>query len=143
MVCRATTIIDSYFTQEGVKHRLEGTDTQSRIICGVQGKDDRIAQVLFISTGDTLDVAVRVFNFNQLKCDGMNRRAVLRACNQLNNRFRFAKFLIDKDDTVNVEYDLPQEASEDSLGPMCKEIFYRLMSIMDEAYKVFDEITLM
>ena len=142
MVYRATTLLDEYFTREGVKHRLEGTENQSRIVCGVKGRDDRIAQVLFISSGDTLDLAVRVFNFNNLKCDGASRSACLRACNRLNNRFRFAKFLVDLDDTINIEYDMPQETNEENLGPMCKEIFFRLMSIMDEAYKEFDELTL-
>ena len=142
MIYRATSILDNYFTQENVKHRLEATEKLSQIVCGVQGKDNRIATVQFISTGDTLDLAVRVYNFNGMKSDEMSRRAILRTCNSLNMKYRFAKFLLDKDDTINIEYDMPQETNEENLGPMCKEIFFRLMSIMDQAYTAFDDMTL-
>lgn len=88
--------------------------------------------IRFISSDEENDVAVRVF---ALLHPGEDRRArILPALNMLNCRNRFAKFVLDEDGDVNVEYDFPKKTIDP--GQCAHEIAAHLAGIIDEAYPV-------
>lgn len=86
----------------------------------------------YIAIGDHNDVALRAFNFAQ----GTEEKgdAVIEACNELNHRFRFARFSMKKDFSVNMEYDLPIAC--ENVGAAAMEISARLVDIASQAYPV-------
>lgn len=57
--------------------------------------------------------------------------------NEYNNKYRFLKFVLDADNDINVEYDLPVSTGDDCLGEMAFEIFIRTIQILDEGYILF------
>ena len=57
---------------------------------------------------------------------------VLHRCNRMNNRFRWAKFVLDEDLDLNLEADCP--VTPETGGDVCLELFYRLVRVADDAY---------
>ena len=55
----------------------------------------------------------------------------------MNHKVRFAKFVLDNDGDINVEYDFPLKSSDDCVGEIAFEIFVRMMQILDEHYSIF------
>ena len=86
-------------------------------------------RINFISTDDDNDVAVRIFGIVNASSD--NIRPLLSVVNKLNCKYRYAKFSIDKDGDVNIEYDFPLSSTPEDCA---REIVLRLANIIDEAY---------
>ena len=59
---------------------------------------------------------------------------MLLACNELNNKYRWVKFVIDDDRDINIEADCV--ISPSTAGTVCIEMFYHFMGIAKEAYPV-------
>lgn len=85
-------------------------------------------RAIFDDNGHT--VAVRCFRLAHVKEDRFID--VLKICNELNNRFRWVKFAIDKDNDINIEIDCI--VNEETAGAVVLELVQRLCSIADEAY---------
>ncbi len=89
----------------------------------------------FISKDEDNDVAVRVFGL-VCKVPESRRAAVLEACNQLSREIRFFKFYLDRENSVNVEADLPVRTDDCCVGECSFELFVRLMKILDDEFSV-------
>lgn len=88
--------------------------------------------ILFANTDDDTDTAVRVFKLFHV---GMFKKAkALEACNELNNKFRYAKFVVDKDGDLNVEYDMTVRGCDPAAASL--ELVIRFSKIIEEAYPV-------
>ena len=85
-------------------------------------------RAIFDDNGHT--VAVRCFRLAHAKEDRFID--VLKICNELNNRFRWVKFAIDKDNDINIEIDCI--VNEETAGEVVLELVQRLCGIVDEAY---------
>ena len=136
MIHRATNLIADYFEQVGIpcKVREIADRNLSEVETGFSRDEVKNVIVHFLSNSDKTDVSVRVFKYGDIRITPSNRGPVLQALNHMNNRFRFAKFEIHTDNTIIVEYDLPQETEEDDVGKVCREILVRFQDILDRAY---------
>ncbi len=94
--------------------------------------------VRFLSYNNNMDVSVRLFNYGRIKVDDNNREAMLRACNRANDEYRFLKFTVDTDDTINVEYDFPFYTDPESVGPLSEEILRKILNICAKTYQYFN-----
>lgn len=104
---------------------MEGPDS-SAVVTGFDLKSGDAATIHFISTNDKNDVAVRVFHFAK----GGDSAKVLAAVNELNCKFRYAKFAL-REGEVCVEMDIPQETTD--VGKVAFELLVRSLDIMAEA----------
>lgn len=104
---------------------MEGPDS-SAVVTGFDLKSGDAATIHFISTSDKNDVAVRVFHFAK----GGDSAKVLAAVNELNCKFRYAKFAL-REDEVCVEMDIPQETTD--VGKVAFELLVRSLDIMADA----------
>ena len=89
-------------------------------------------RIRLISTDNDNDVAIRVHSL--LSLSGDQRVRILPALNFLNNKYRFVKFVCDKDGDVNVEYDYPVRAVNPAAS--AREMVNRFANIIDESYPV-------
>jgi len=89
-------------------------------------------RIRFISSDEDNDVSIRVFSLISLKGD--QRVRILPALNFINNKYRFVKFVCDKDGDVNVEYDYPVQTINPAAS--AEEMVRRFVNIIDEAYPV-------
>ncbi|MBQ7850584.1 MAG: YbjN domain-containing protein [Clostridia bacterium] len=93
--------------------------------------------IRFISNDEENNVMVRVFALLHINED--RRARILPALNLLNCRHRHAKFVLDDDGDVNVEYDFPRKTIDP--GQCAYAIAARLASIIDDAYPVLMKAT--
>ena len=133
MVYQATKKIARAFDEAGLKHDIIEASGSSAVKAGFRGENVEGVMVHFISSDDDNDVKVVVLNF--LKVPAAKRGKVLEVCNNLNYTYRYAKFLLDNDSDVRVEYDLPLRNTDP--GNICVEIMIRFMKILDDAYPEF------
>ena len=92
--------------------------------------DETTVAVRAVFDDDGHTVAVRCFRLAHAKEDRFID--VLKICNELNNRFRWVKFAIDKDNDINLEIDCI--VNEETAGEVVLELVQRLCGIVDEAY---------
>ena len=90
-------------------------------------------RIQFISNDDDDDVAVRVFSL--LNLDESNREKLLPTINELNEQYRFVKFVCDSDGDLNLEYDFPVNGSNPAES--ATEMVARFVNIINEVYPVF------
>lgn len=104
---------------------MEGPDS-SAVVTGFDLKSGDAATIHFISMSDKNDVAMRVFHFAK----GGDPAKVLGVVNELNCKFRYAKFTY-RDGEVCVEMDAPQETTD--IGKVAMELLARSLDIMAQA----------
>lgn len=122
-----------HMDNEGVKY----TDHKEHIVKVVYGGDNLKSipiYIVFDKEGDAL-VQLKCWDIANLK--NKVGRAMI-ACNELNNKYRWVKFYIDKDGDINGELDAIVDAA--SAGEECLSLVRRMVNIIDEAYPVFGRI---
>ncbi len=133
MVYQATKAIAAAFDDAGIKYDIIEASGSSAVKAGFRGDNIDGVTVHFISGDDDNDVKVVVLSY--LKAPAAKRGKVLEVCNNMNYTYRYAKFLLDNDNDVRVEYDLPLRNTEP--GSICVEIMIRFMKILDDTYPEF------
>lgn len=128
---KATDFITTSFKENKIKFRVSEGEGFDDIQAGFNIKNGPATIVHFISRDDDNDVAVRVYNLVSNVSKDKTAR-VMEACNALNCKNRFTKFYIDDDGDVNVEYDFPMKATDESVGDMAIECFIRFMKMLDD-----------
>ncbi|MBE7002681.1 MAG: YbjN domain-containing protein [Ruminococcaceae bacterium] len=131
MLFRATTEIADVFEKEDLKFDISDMDDSSLVEARFNTKKAGSLRILFISHDDDSDVAIRAFKVVTGVPDE-KRAALLEAVNSCNDQYRFAKFILDEDGDINMEYDLPVETND--VGEIALEIAIRFVQIADEAY---------
>ena len=130
MIHRATEELAYHFDGNGIAYDLEETENASLLRLSVALDLNKI-DILFISTDEEADVAVRVFDLAAFPAARLD--AVLHAANALNRAYRFVAFSVDEEkDTVDVRADLP--VNTEDVGAAGYEMFLRMTSICNEAY---------
>lgn len=87
-------------------------------------------RIRFISRDDDNDVAVRIFGL--VSIDSAQQAKILPVLNQLNAKYRYVKFVMDKDGDINLEYDYLVRCPDPAAS--AEEIIVRIVKIVDEAY---------
>lgn len=131
---KATKLITEEMDAQHLRYRVYSKDRIEEIDCSFPIDEGPIAHLLMLSRDDDMDVSCRVFGLlNDIPKEKQDR--ILRVCNKLNNRFRFAKFVLNEGD-LNVEYDFPVAMSEESVGKAACEIFRRFTAILDGSWPI-------
>ena len=112
-------------------------DGNSLVVCGVSGKNNARYDVLFIFDANGESAAVRVFKLIT-SCPEDKTLKMLDAINDLNNKYRWVKFCLDKDQDVSVQMDAYVNGDTD--GMICVKLLLRIMKIIDESYPTFMHI---
>ena len=112
-------------------------DGNSLVVCGVSGKNNARYDVLFIFDANGESAAVRVFKLIT-SCPEDKTLKMLDAINDLNNKYRWVKFCLDKDQDVSVQVDAYVNGDTD--GMICVKLLLRIMKIIDESYPTFMHI---
>lgn len=131
---KATRIIDEAFNDEEIRHSIEQHGDSESVCAGFAVEKGPLVMIRFISRDDDNDVAVRILSlFNDIPEN--ERVKVLKAINKMNCEMRYVKFCLDDGGDINVEYDVPVRCSDDSLGKVACELFYRTMQIVRDKYE--------
>ena len=139
MVTKTTKLIEEAFKAQNWNYSIDEhpSGQSSALVTGFDLKSGRSLQILFISSslerGE--DLAIRVFQFVSVP-EGRSD-AALRACNEANSKYRFAKFTCRDNSSINIEMDMPAEAQ--NAGAEAVELLYRLLDIADDAYPLFEK----
>ena len=120
--------------REGIKYKDPRTTDSGKtaVTLGVTGSHGNSYNVGFYFDTNETGVAIRVYQFTA--CNDSNYARMLLACNELNNKYRWVKFVIDDDRDINIEADCV--VSPSTAGTVCVEMFYHFMGIAKEAYPV-------
>ncbi len=128
---RATKAIAAEFEARELKFCTERTDETSYVETGFNTDRAGVIKILFLSSDDDNDVAARAYNV--IRGIPEDRRdQVLKTVNVCNRRFRYVRFSMDDDGSIDAEYDFPQCA--EPVGEMAFEIAVRFTQVIDEAY---------
>lgn len=115
-----------------VKIKYDVVDNQDRDFSYVdaryKAKTGAIVSIKFVSEDDDADVQVRAFSLAHVLDERFGD--VLKVINNLNCTYRFVKFVIDRENDVAMEYDLPMNNA--SIGRCATEMLIRSMKIIDE-----------
>ena len=136
MVFKATTLIANEMEEQGFTYSIKEFEKVSEVYVEFGIKNGPHAAVRFLSADDNNCVSVRLLGLvNHVSEE--NEAKVLKAVNECNNKYRFIKFVLDSDRDVNMEFDIPMEAKDDSVGPEACEILVRMMGLADDTFPVF------
>ncbi len=138
MIYRATLLIKETFESHGLKFQVRETENASIAEAGFEVESGPEVIVRFISINENNDVAVRVFGLMH-KIPDSKKAAVLEACNALNTKIRFVKFVLGNDSNINLEADLPMKTDDSCIGECCFELFARIIQILNTEYHVLAE----
>ena len=123
-----------YLDSRGVKYQDEGTYRVSVSYKGENVSSIKVA-VVFDDDGDGL-VAMRCWSLGSVKNDKYAK--TLLTCNELNERFRWVKFYIDRDQDICAALDAVIDI--DTCGAECHQLVTRMVSICDDAYPEFMKV---
>lgn len=131
MVHQATRAIQAYLSRTTMLNvYVEEDDTFSAVCLDRTTGYGSQYTIRFISQDEDNDVAVRVFDLLSVKEPSRGR--VLPVINSLNNRFRYVKFTLEQDGSVNAEYDYPVPTIHPANS--AQEMIGHFTRIIDEAY---------
>lgn len=127
---KATQVIADYLDAEGIKYSVNESERVSSV--GVRFQCDNLPSigVIFFSNSDDNDVSARVFSLVHVPEDKVSSMPA--TLNELNKSFRFAKFVLDEDNDVNLEFDIPLKTP--NVGEVAYEILQYMVQIGDHAY---------
>jgi len=119
-------------TEDGkLKAFTEGNEQASEVWLQFGIKNGGSYRIKFISRDNDNDVAVRIFGLVSL--DGDEQKAkILPVLNSLNNRYRYAKLVMDDDGDVNMEYDYLMDCPDPTASAM--EVVIRFTKLVDDIY---------
>ncbi|WP_415930076.1 YbjN domain-containing protein [Zhenpiania hominis] len=139
MIYKATMLIQQEMDKKELKYYVEEFDDRSILYAGFGIENGPSVRVQFISRDNDNDVAIFLFGLvNGVSEDNMDK--MLNAINECNKKYRYLKFYVDDDRNVNVEYDIPIEADDNSVGAEACEIFVRFMQITNECYPMLMKV---
>ena len=132
-IYKANDLLTAYFDSKDLHYIVESPDETERLHVFYPVPNGPTIDIQFISRDDDNSVALRVFSlFNKVRKD--REAEVLRVINRLNHEYRYVKFCLDSDYDLLVEYDIPNETGDETLGAVGTEIFMRLGKILGDSY---------
>lgn len=129
---KAIKLITEELDRAQLKYRAEETEKLSVIRVGMNNKVGGDEVYYFVADNDRNDVVLRSGTIASIPEEKMDE--ALEIVNNLNNRFRYARFVIDKDRDVVVQADVPTESTDAEVGPIAVELMVRLSKMYDEVY---------
>jgi len=130
MAFKATKAIAAAFDEAGLKYSIIEPGGSSAVKAVFGGDNYDSATVHYISSDDDNDVKVVILSF--VKVPASKREKVIMVLNDMNNKYRYLKFVMSEDNDVRVEYDFPLKITNP--GDVAVEILIRMMKILDDVY---------
>lgn len=121
----------TYLDSKDIKYTFQGESDGKEVVKVSFGGDymDTITANFFFSK-DGEDVAIRIWDI--ISFDSSKFAAICDVANDLNCKYRFAKFTVDSDNTVTMAVDAVFRTND--VGEICYELMHRSVNICDEAY---------
>ncbi len=128
----ATYEIANAFDDEDISYHTEHNENNSRVIAGISGDYCRYS-IQFISSDDDNDVSIRVFDLAKFPAEMLV--PVLRTVNDINCKYKYVKFCVDREDrSISAQYDMPVRT--DDPGKSAKMLFHVFIQIIDDVFPV-------
>lgn len=139
MIMQTTQKVEAAFKAQNWNYSIDEhpSGESSALITGFDLKSGRSLQIFFISSSVSKgeDLAVRVFQY--LTFPESKKDAVIKACNEANEQYRFVKFVCHDNGNVSIDTDMAAETQ--NAGAVAVELLYRLLDIADAAYPIFEK----
>lgn len=113
-------------------HYTEREDESRSCISVTSQRKDGSPYTLYMISNKDYDLSFYVFNL--VESDKAHETQLLSAINKLNNTFKYAKFVLDNDYRVHIEYDLLH--ATDNKGACALEMIVCSDKIIDEAVEM-------
>ncbi len=123
-------IYDTLKKIENLKVYTKETEHSSSVWLKVSVGNDHSYTIYFISNDDNNNVAVRIFGL--VSVDKSRWISILPVLNHLNEKYRYAKFTLDGDGDINLEYDYSISCPDPAASAF--EIVTRITRIVNESY---------
>ena len=131
MIHKATQIIQSTLEAKGLKYQVHEIGGMSLIDCGFGGENCSV-RVNFPSADEDCDV--KIISLPIAKYPKARLSEGYELMNALNAKYRFVKWVIDRDGDIHVEFDMLSDTPPVILGDLALEAFLRMVKIADDAY---------
>jgi len=119
----------AYFDTKGLRY----TEAEKRDVLYIKFNGmDHCPGIEIIVYFDDDDETVAIRAFEVVKVPDDKKKEILRACNELNAQYRWAKFYLEDDMFVAVADDAIIDAA--ACGEEIHELVLRIMNIVDEGY---------
>ena len=119
--------IHKAFNDAGLKHDVQQIGDQSVLITGMTGQGNTYRFIFVKGNDGGNDVALRIVKISH--CASYQYDNAREALNELQLKYRFLRFTIDKDGDIIAEYDFP--TSYEDIGKGAVEMCLRLTLILD------------
>lgn len=129
MIYQPSNIIQQALLAKQIRCEVQEGPDSSAVVTGFDLKSGDAATFHFISSGDRNDVALRAFHFAHVAPDRAG--AILPVVNDINSRYRYAKFVLQPDGDIRMEMDIPQETA--NLDKVAFELLVRSLDILGDA----------
>ncbi len=122
--------------EKEIRYENDGTSKSGKDMLTVSfnGKNIPTIKVSFFFDSDNESVALRCFNLAKVPEDKI--AACLVAVNQQNKSFRFARFVLDTDDST-IQMEMDAVFRDHDVGEICYELMVRAVSICEKACPEF------
>jgi len=121
----------NYLDSKGIKY-----DDRDEFHVVVPYSGDNIRSIrIHVSFDKDGDGMIQMYAWDIGKFDGDKYAKGLIACNELNSKYRWVKFYLDRDKDVCVSLDA--YIDEATVGQECLSLVRRMVNISDEAFPVF------
>ena len=128
---QATELIYEALLRRDIKCKIREKGGMSLVEVAFRGRNFASVSLYFLSNAEGNDVAVRAANLVKFPPERLDK--LYAACNDINRRYRFAKFVVDPEkDVVNMELDIPSRC--ENVGAVAEEMLIRAVRILDEVY---------
>lgn len=130
MIHQATKKIYDAMEAKGLKASIQEIDESSVVNVGFSLDNGAPIQIRFVSMDEDNDVGMYVAELVHVEAD--KAKNLLPVLNRFNTKYRYVKFALDRDNDINVKYDLP--LSNDEVGECALEMVARFVQIIREVY---------
>lgn len=122
--------ITKAFDKVEIRYRVDRKGNQEVLVTDISTKVASY-KILFVKTDDTgNDVGIRIIGLASYPKEKW--MDVYRLINRLQEKYRFAKFILDEDGDMMVNYDFPVSCEE--IGKCAVEMVLTLVKVLDEVY---------
>ena len=134
---KATSLITDKFNDRGLIYSVRDLGREE-ILVDIPVQGGPLVYMKMISSDNHNDVAIRLpCLFSHIPDE--KRIRMMEACNYINMKVRFLKFIVDNDNDLNLEYDLPQSMSDDCVGESAMEMLIRTSQILKDFYPLLSK----
>ena len=124
-------IVAKELVKAGLKHQRQKAGPLEFIEAGFSG-DNITVKIRIVAVGNDGEFSILSDRF--VKIPQQKIQAGYKLVNELNNKYKYVKFVVDDDGDVSARWDLPDNVPLEAVGRTGLEILLRMFKIIDDAY---------